>query len=144
VNNALRQAIAALVAVGGLAACGAPSAPDDDCSFLVGSHFIALEPEPEGYGTSYTIAPRDSIRLVASVRRIDAGARTFNPQQGFYCTIGTSSPLSAVVAFSTTDVDHVRLGTNGWIHAVSSGDATVKATSVSPAATLDIHVFVYR
>jgi hypothetical protein len=139
-----RWAMMTIAAAGALAGCRSPSAPDGDCDFLVGSHFIALQPEPQGFDASYTIAAGDSIRLVASVHRVNAGTNTFNPQQGYYCTIFASAPVSALVAFSTTDVDRVRLGASGWISALSSGDATVKATSTSPAATLDIHIFVSR
>lgn len=132
------------LALAGLAACAeSSSAPEPDCDWLVGASFVELEPTPaSGFGT-YEVNVGDSIRLDASLRRVDAAEATFNIQQGWYCVTVASSPLSGVVGFSTTDTPLVRLGPGGWIIGLRPGFATVMAASTDPPVTADIGVLVY-
>ena len=122
---------------------GVSSDPIIDCGFWVGSNYIDVQPEPLGYLFQYEINVRDSIQISATVRRVDASTAGFNPQLGWYCYTSASSPVSGAVGLSTTDTDIVRLGSDGWIHGLSFGTATITASSTQPALTTEFGVFVY-
>ena len=131
------------LAVAGVSACTEISSdPPIDCNSFH-PYFIELDPAPSGVLVDYQINVGDSIRLTGSVRREDSSTPIFNPQQGWYCVTTTSSPVSAVVTFTTNDTQVLRIGANGWIRGLSFGSATVVASSVTPAVSADIGFFVY-
>jgi len=101
-----------------------------------------MEPPTAGGIYDYTINSGDSIRLVGAVHRADAATPTFNPQVGWSCAITASSPVPGVVAFTTNDTQVIRLHANGWVRGLTFGNATVTATSATPAATDDIDILV--
>lgn len=127
----------------GLCACTEVSSdPPIDCNSYHG-YFIEFQPAPTGVIYDYQINVGDSVRITATVRREDSATPAFNPQQGWYCVTTTSSPVSAVVTFTTSDTHLLRIGANGWIRGLSFGSATVVASSVNPPVTADIGFLVY-
>ena len=130
--------------LGVVTACrGVSSDPPNDCSYLVGYHFIVMQPPTSGVIYDYTINVGDSIRLIGTVHRADAATATFDPLGGWSCATTASSQVPGVVTFTTNDTQLVRLHANGWVRGLTFGSATVVAASTSPAATDDIDILVY-
>ena len=133
-----------LCAVGVVAACSDISSDSPiDCNYLVGYHFIVMQPPTTGVIYDYTINVGDSIRLAGSVHRVDAATPTFDPLGGWSCASNGSSQVPGVVTFTTNDTQLIRLHANGWVRGLSFGSATVTASSASPLVTDDIDILVY-
>jgi len=134
------MALGILAGAGGFVSCSGPTSTDN-CDELVGFPFIELQPPPIGTFVHYQVEVGDSIQLRPVVHRVDAAQRTFNPQQGWYCVVSASSPVSGVVTLTTNDVMLVRLGPGGWVRGLSQGSAVIIAASTAaPTAWISVQV----